>query len=206
MKLVVLTYHSHHVLGTDYDNNDHVAFPQDLELITSSGYRIVPLDKIVTTFEGHKAGRLTGAEEESRYVSVTFDDGPVFDVEDFAHPIYGFQRSFLGAMRDFKATSSGRRQSELTATSFVIASPNARREMESTYDKEYTFLSPGSLGDGWWAPAIATGLISIGNHSWDHLHPALTEVAHSRQIRGDFREVMTTGDADMQILWAAHYI
>ena len=50
-----------------------------------------------------------------------------------------------------------------------------------------------------WPKAVATGLITIGNHSWDHLHPALDSVAHSRQVRGDFTEVIDIADAHAQI-------
>ena len=88
----------------------------------------------------------------------------------------------------------------------MIASPEARRIMEGTFDAEYTYLTAGSLDDAWWRPAIETGLIGIANHSWDHLHPALTEVAHSRQVRADFRQVLNTEDANAQIAAAATFI
>ena len=91
-------------------------------------------------------------------------------------------------MQDFRQSAYGSAQHGLAATSFVIASPEARRAMESTFDAEYTFLSAGVLNDNWWSPAIATGLIAIANHSWDHLHPALASVAHSRQAGPDVGE------------------
>lgn len=206
MKIVILTYHSHHVLGPHYQNNDHVAFPIDLDLITDAGYRIVSLEKIVSALEPHRDRDPAEDEENIRYVGLMFDDGPVFDIEDFTRPLYGLQRSFLGAMGDFMTTLAGRNQPDLNATSVVIASPDARRVIESTYDAEYTFLLPGSLGDDWWTAAISSGLIDIGNHSWDHLHPALPDVAHSEQARGDFRKVIAVEDADRQILQAAQYI
>jgi peptidoglycan/xylan/chitin deacetylase (PgdA/CDA1 family) len=78
--------------------------------------------------------------------------------------------------------------------------------MQTTYDREYTFLAEGAMGDDWWARAAATGLLEIGNHSWDHLHPALGRVAHSRQVRGDFTAVDNRDDADAQILNATRYI
>ena len=52
--------------------------------------------------------------------------------------------------------------------------------MESTFDAEYTFLGAGALGDDWWAKAIDTGLIGIGNHSWDHVSPSVTRVRRAR--------------------------
>jgi len=193
------------VLGKDYANNDHVALPTDLALITAAGYRIVPLDTIVMAVEACQRGHDT-AGTEVRYAGITFDDGPAFDVEDFVHPRFGFQRSFLGIMQDFAQLPDGKRQPALNATSFVIASPEARRAMEETFDTRYTYIAPGSLGDGWWHGASSSGLISIGNHSWDHLHPGLAQDAESMRIQGDFTQVTTDLDADKQILRAAEYI
>ena len=205
MKAIVLTYHSHRVLGTGYAQNDHVALPIDLQTIARSGGRIVSLATLIAAIEAHQSG--AAAPDGTRtLVALTFDDGPVWDFADFIHPVLGLQRGFANAMRDFLLTESGRAQPETTATSFVIASPEARRVMESTFDAEYTFLCPGALDDAWWTPATATGLIGIANHSWDHLHPALASVAHSRQVRGDFTQVTSATDADAQIRAAMTYI
>ena len=62
------------------------------------------------------------------------------------------------------------------------------------------------MEDDWWLPAIETGLIGIANHSWDHLHPGLRTVAHSEQVRADFRKVLTVADADAQIRASANFI
>ncbi len=198
MKAVVLTYHSHHVLGPGYAQNDHVALPVDLSTITKSGGRIVSLATLVDAIEAHQSGSGT-KDKDATLVALTFDDGPVWDYADFVHPVLGSQRGFANVMQDFLLTPSGRAQPDLSATSFVIASPEARRVMETSFDAEYTFLCTGALDDAWWPQAIATGLIRIGNHSWDHLHPALDSVAHSRQVRGDFTQVTDTADAHAQI-------
>ena len=205
MKAVVLTYHSHHVQGPDYAHNDHVALPIDLLTIARTGARIVSLATLVTAIESHQAGK-NATSGGATLVALTFDDGPVWDFADFVHPTLGRQRSFANAMQEFRNTDAGRAQPDLSATSFVIASPAARRVMESTYDAQYTFLEAGALGDDWWAKGIDTGLISIGNHSWDHLHPALETVAHSRQVRADFTQVSTSADADAQVRDAMTYI
>jgi peptidoglycan/xylan/chitin deacetylase (PgdA/CDA1 family) len=205
VKAAVLTYHSHHVQQPDYAHNDHVALPVDLHTITEAGARIVSLDTLVDAMQAHQAGSVA-AEGGPTLVALTFDDGPVWDFADFVHPVLGHQRGFANVLQDFRATENGRRQPGLAATSFVIASPEARRVMETTFDAEYTYLQPGSLGDDWWSQAIATGLIAIGNHSWDHLHPALASVAHSRQARGDFTQVTDTADAHAQIRAAMAYI
>jgi peptidoglycan/xylan/chitin deacetylase (PgdA/CDA1 family) len=200
MKAYVLTYHSHRILGTEYAANDHIALRADLETITASGCSIVPLDVIVERV------RAPAAASSARYVALTFDDGPSFDLDDVVHPDFGPQRSFANIMRDFRDTRGADAQPRLHATSFVIASAEARLQMEETYEREYTYVAPGSLSDDWWNRAIDGGLISIANHSWDHLHPGIRSVAHSRQARGDFALVTTFEDADAQILAAMRYI
>jgi peptidoglycan/xylan/chitin deacetylase (PgdA/CDA1 family) len=201
LKAFVLTYHSHHCLGAGYAVNDHVALAADLAAITREGHRIVPLARLVDRLAAGPA-----AAAEPAWVALTFDDGPVYDIDDFRHPALGWQRGFAGTMQDFAETALGARQPELNATSFVIASPEARAVMETTFDTEYTYLGAGSMGDQWWARAAATGVLGIGNHSWDHLHPALPRVAHSRQVRADFTQVLTEADADLQIRDAAAFI
>jgi len=202
LKAYVLTYHSHRILGDDYASNDHVALRADLATITSSGFTIVPLDVIV---DGLRDATRPASPQE-KYVALTFDDGPSFDLDDVVHPGFGLQRSFANIMREFRIESGSGAQPRLHATSFVIASPEARLQMEETYEREYSFVNPGSLDDGWWGRAIETGLLSIGNHSWDHLHPGLRRVAHSQQARGDFSRVSTFEDADAQIYEAMRYI
>ncbi len=155
MKAVVLAYHSHHVLSASYAENDHLALPVDLATVTAAGWRIVPLERIVDALVAARDGDSRGAAASAEpLLALTFDDGPVFDLDDFVHPVLGFQRGFVGAMRDFGATAAGRRQPELSATSFVIASPEARKVAESTFDRQYTYLVPGALDDAWWTRAI----------------------------------------------------
>ena len=205
MKAVVLTYHSHRILGPDYAQNDHAALPVDLATIARTGARIVSLGTLVDAINTFEPGTRT-TTDGATLVALTFDDGPEWDFVDFVHPAFGPQRSFANAMRDFLQSERGRAQPETCATSFVIASPEARDAMETTFDAEYTYLQRGAMNDQWWMPATASGLIGIGNHSWDHLHPALASVAHSRQARGDFSQVDNSADADAQIRDATAYI
>ncbi len=206
MNDLILTYHSHHAIAAEYHLNDHVALPLDLAAITRAGYRIVPLARLVDRLLAAQAGGAQDAADAAGCVAITFDDGPIYDLDDFRHPVLGWQRGFVGAMQDFLDTAPGARQPELGATSFVIASPQARRVMQTTFDRDYTYLGDDSMGDAWWQRAVATGLLAIGNHSWDHLHPALERVAHSRQVRADFSQVLCVEDADAQILAAARFI
>lgn len=204
MNAYVLTYHSHHVVGSDYPRNDHIALAVDLELIAGLGCEIASLDSLVDAFFGRASD--PARDDRRTLVAITFDDGPIYDFEGFTHPQFGRQRGFLGIMRDFVSKHGEVRRHKLNATSFVIASRDARRIIEKTYDAAYTFVGPGAMTDEWWGPAIETGFISIANHSWDHLHPALPRVAHSRQARADFTQVLTVEDADAQIADAARVI
>jgi peptidoglycan/xylan/chitin deacetylase (PgdA/CDA1 family) len=200
----VLTYHSHHVVGSDYARNDHIALAVDLELIADLGCELVSLDTLVDAFFG--TAKDPAPDDRRALVAITFDDGPIYDFEGFTHPQFGRQRGFLGIMRDFVSKHGQNLRHRLNATSFVIASPDARRVIEKTYDAAYTFVGPGAMTDEWWGPAIETGFISIANHSWDHLHPALPRVAHSRQARADFTQVLSVEDADAQIADAGSFI
>lgn len=204
MNLFVLTYHSHHVVGNDYAKNDHVALRADLELIADLGCEIVPLGSIVDALS--RADAPCKREGHPGQVAITFDDGPIYDSEGFIHPRFGPQPGFLNIMRDFVSVHGAAAQPQLGATSFVIASPEARRTIEDTYDMTYTYVGRGAMTDQWWNPAIESGLIAIANHSWDHLHPRLPRVAHSRQVRGDFTQVLTAEDADAQIADAEAFI
>jgi peptidoglycan/xylan/chitin deacetylase (PgdA/CDA1 family) len=204
MRAFVLTYHSHHVVGSDYARNDHIALAGDLELITDAGCEIVSLETLIDGLLAIASGN--AARDARDQVAITFDDGPIYDVEGFTHPQFGAQRGFLNIMHDFVSKRGRGAQPGLAATSFVIASPEARRIIETTYDAQYTYVGAGAMTDAWWNPAIDTGLIAIANHSWDHLHPALPRVAHSRQAKADFTQVLDVEDADAQIADAGAFI
>jgi peptidoglycan/xylan/chitin deacetylase (PgdA/CDA1 family) len=203
MQRYVLAYHSHRVLGNDYADNDHVALATDLQLVHGAGGRIVSLDRIV---DGLHDRDEEPAIDQGLQVALTFDDGPMYDAVDFEHPRFGPQRGFLNILRDFTGIHGRDAQPELHATSFVIASPDARKRMESTYDPAHSYVGPGALDDDWWLPAIKTGLLAIASHSFDHLHHGLSKVAHSAQVRGDFTKVSSVDDADAQIAVAGECI
>ncbi len=191
--------------GPDYASNDHVALRTDLQLIGEAGYDIVSLAELVDRFRAAQRGAPANAHA-APCVAITFDDGPEYDAVDHVHPRLGPQRSFLGTLQDFARSPAGKAQPGLHATSFVIACPAARKVMEEVTGDGPYYLHAGAMNDAWWSPAIDSGLMAIANHSWDHLHPALPRVAHSRQARADFRQVDNAFDADAQILAAAKYI
>jgi hypothetical protein len=199
MPAVVLSYHSHNISGNEYWNNDHVALAADLETITRAGAAIVPLAAIADKLA---AGTL--ASEASTLVGISFDDGPVFDVEDFVHPLHGAQRSFLNILRDFAERNPGA-QPSLHATSFVIASPEARHAMERSENADRAY-PPDWLHQEWWPRATASKLMDIGNHSWDHVHEAVASTVAKVRKRNDFGLVRDYPGADAEIRAATEYI
>lgn len=195
---IVLAWHSHNIGGNDYRGNDHVALAADLETLAASGVRIVPLEHIAAA-QRDRHWPLDGSVE----VAISFDDGPRFDVADFEHREWVAQKAFARLLHD-AAPLFGAAPGAIRATSFVIASPDARAEMERAPECGLSDLD-GWLGDDWWAHAAALG-IAIGNHSWDHLHAALRHVAQRDGIRGDFTAIADYGDADRQVRRASEFI
>jgi Polysaccharide deacetylase len=194
MDIPVLTYHSAFISGNDYDCNDHVAFYRDIRLVHQMGFRVVSLDSMVDRIRD-------GAANLDGYVAFTMDDGTNFDYYDLPHPIWGLQRSMLNIMKDFIEEFGAAAQPELHATSFVIASSDARSELDRT-----CLISRNWYTDEWWADAIASGLMGIGNHSWDHNHPSLGAVAQRHQDKGTFLNIDTYTDADAQIRRASEFL
>jgi len=198
MKALVLTYHSHNISGGDYATNDHVALARDLRTVHAAGARIVPLAEIARRVREGDAGT-------ELLVGFSFDDGPKFDFADFTHPRFGPQRGFLNILRDFRGEVGAAAQPGLHATSFVIESPEARRAMELSPDCGYPEM-PEWLGERWWSEAIDSGLMAIGNHSWDHVHHAVDRTAIASPVRDDFTRVDNYTDADREIRAAGMYI
>lgn len=103
----------------------------------------------------------------------------------------------LNIMRDFAAEFPGA-QPTLHATSFVIASAEARDTMD-----RICILGRGWMSDRWWQPAVESGFLHVANHSWDHCHDSLSVIAQRDQMKGTFVGVDTQHDADRQIKAAA---
>jgi peptidoglycan/xylan/chitin deacetylase (PgdA/CDA1 family) len=60
--------------------------------------------------------------------------------------------------------------------------------------------------DDWWQSAEDSQLISIENHSWDHLHKTLDNVEQVDNLKGDFKKIVNLIDADKQIKQSSEYI
>jgi hypothetical protein len=200
VKCLVLTYHSHNIAGTQYGLNDHVSLAADLEILHRQGAEVVPLTTIA---QAVATGSIAG--DSRTRVGISFDDGPVFDYEDFTHPKHGPQRSFLNILRDFRRSKGASALPGLHSTSFVIASREARLAMERSPSSGYEFLTDW-LADDWWRPAAESGFMDIGNHSWDHVHHAAPSIAIGKSVRDNFEVVDNFADADAEIRPAADYI
>ena len=194
MAVPVLTYHPARVDGNDYASNDHVAFFHDLRLLHSLGFSVVRLEDVVASVK-------SGCEATSRRVAITFDDGTDFDYFDLPHPRWGIQRSMLNIMRDFIVQFGPNAQPSLHATSFVVVSPEARREIDRT-----CLAARGWYTDEWWNPAISSGLMGIANHSWDHNHPQARANPGVDAAAGTFVSIDNYAAADAQIRQATDYL
>jgi len=181
----VLTYHANNVNNNTYQGNDHIALREDLRALHQSGWRAISLDALL---DWHK-GVETVTDFRGSY-AVTFDDGSDFDVHDLEHPVWGQQRSLLNVLRDHFDECG----EVVQAASFVIASPNARQQLD-----HHCLVGRNWWNDDWWSNANETGFLTIESHGWDHLHPVLDEVAQVDGLAGDFTRVDTLGDCERQL-------
>ena len=138
-------------------------------------------------------------EDVARTVAIALDDGSWFDYYDLEHPTCGVQRSMFNILRDFNLGNGSAHKSH--ATSFVISSPHAR----SSLDKS-CMIGKDWWGDQWWMDAASSGIIDVECHSWDHVHAELDHVAQQNQIKGDFSQVKTHTDCEIQFNKAGEYI
>lgn len=193
MKAAILTYHSQNVAGDETGNNDHVALAADLEAMHAAGVRFVSLATLVAgLFDGK--GLPTG----ELLVCLTFDDGCNFDVQALEFPGFGLQRGLLPIMEDFVQRHGEDAQPGLHATSFVIASPEARQKID-----QKSLFGQGHMGDDWWNEAEAHRMMTIGNHGWDHNHPDLDDTDYPR---GGFEAIDSHEHCHQQVVEAGEFI
>ena len=222
MKIPVLTYHAMRIDGNDYARNDHVALKEDLLTVAALGFAVKSLSDIVA----RSSNGWPSSEPAEKWVGLAFDDGPDFDFYDLPHPTWGMQRSMLNIMMD-GVSAKGRPERELRpsggsegakprawgehtsasrpanvpafhATSFVIVSPDARRQLDRT-----CMIGRDWWRDEWWSKAVLTGYLAIGSHSWDHNHPTLQHGESANLANGTFTVVDNFEAAEYQIAQAA---
>lgn len=192
MTALVLTYHSVDVRGPDYARSDHIAFASDLRELQRAGWKVRPLMRIVEAWERGGLAALGNS------VALTIDDGCMLDARDAMHPTCGPQRGMHGILQDFRSEFPGA-QPDLHASSFVIASPEARAELDRR-----DYLSLDWWGDDWWLDVQRSGLGNIESHSWDHNHPSLERTAMEGPRR--FDTLATRAEAVAEIEQANAYI
>ena len=193
MKAAILTYHSQNIAGSETSNNDHVALAADLDALHAAGYCFVSLQTLVNgLFDG--AALPTGKP----LICLTFDDGCDFDVRTLDFPGHGLQTGFLQIMEAFVSRQADNAQPGLHATSFVIASPEARQLI----DKKSLF-GRGHMSDNWWSAANTHTLMTIGNHGWDHNHPDLADAQYER---GGFDMIDRPEHCHQQVVHAGEFI
>jgi peptidoglycan/xylan/chitin deacetylase (PgdA/CDA1 family) len=190
----VLNYHGANIAGADYASNDHAALQEDLDRLTDAGWRVAPLPELVRTCV---LGRSAPAPKT---LALTFDDGTDFDFVDLVHPVHGPQRSLYNILRGH-GSRAGLRQPSLHATAFVVVSPADRAELDRR-----SMIGAGWWNDDWWQPAIASGLMGIANHSWDHNHPLSTGSPADGRRRGTFDSIADFARAEGEIARAADHL
>ncbi|MCL2309289.1 MAG: hypothetical protein FWC42_03290 [Proteobacteria bacterium] len=111
----------------------------------------------------------------------------------------GYTPSFHTILRSFKEIAL--EADKPFSTSFVIASPEARQELDKT-----CIAGRGQWRDTWWKPCVEANIIEIENHSWDHVHESLSSVALDSQEKGSFFAVNNLINARLQIKQAHEFI
>jgi hypothetical protein len=193
----ILTYHALNAQARDYASNDHIALEEDLKLIRRLGFKVARLvDIAALTWR-----RARSPLDSGSWVGICFDDGTDHDYFDVVgHEYLGDVKSFhtvLGESGEHRGADWPRP----SGTSFVIASPDARTALDRT-----CMAGLGHWRDVWWKDAVDSGILEIGNHSWDHAHPSLDAIAQRDQRKGTFQGIDNLDDADAQILQADRYI
>lgn len=195
LRVPVLAYHAVNIAGNDYANNDHVAFAADLRMIDDLGLRIVPLQWLAEHLLG------LANRDLSHCVALTCDDGSDFDFFDLEHPRHGLQRSLFNCLNDFRSERGFDKQPDLHLTSFVIASPDARKEMD-----RQCLVGRDWMTEQWWNAASDSNLMAIECHSWEHNHPAMGATGTAGIVRGTFDVVDTPVRAEHEIAQAVAYL
>lgn len=192
-RFVILAWHSIHVIDNTIAGNDLIAFSEALDMLDRTGWTILPL--------GEALARLDGGGLPEKTAVLSADDGSVMDFEAFDHPTCGRQRSLYHRLQAFAATLPADTRHVPHLSSFVIASPEARAELDRT-----DYMSLGVWRDDWWRAANDSGMISIESHSWDHNHGSLETTAQRDNRRGDFTFIDTEAECRIEIDEASDYI
>ncbi len=192
-RFIILTWHSVNVLDDSYAGNDLVAFERDLQALARLGWTVLPLaDALALQAEGGLP---------TRAAVLTLDDGSIMDFRAFDHPTCGRQVSAFERLRRFASAQGRGTRHRPHVSSFVIASPDARAELDRS-----DYMGLGVWPDDWWREANDSGLMAIENHSWDHNHASLARTLQRDNRRGDFRRIDTDAECRGEVDRASDYI
>jgi hypothetical protein len=192
-KIAVLTWHAYNIFGNSYETNDLVAFGEDLNTIREAGFAVAPLTEVARWVRDEMEAFASGGKP---VVALSCDDGTDYDYLDQTHPNHGAQRAFASTLR---AAKSGGFAAHLT--SFVIASPSARKQIAVG-----AMAGQDALNDDWWREANRSGFLSMESHGWDHNHPTVTPVVQREQRKGDFFAIDTFAECDTHLRASANFI
>ena len=198
VRIPILTYHSHRIAGRTYATNDHIALAHDLRTLHAQQFTVLPLRRIVAWLTEPDAQALP-----ARAVGLSCDDGADADYYDCRHPEHGPQRSFYNILKDFQVENGVAAQPLLHLTSFVIASPTVRNEIDT---RSLAPIGLQGMHDEWWVAAERSGLLGIENHTWDHNHPEASWVCEAQQHKGAFEPIDTYLESRAEIQQAATFI
>jgi len=172
---------------------DYLVLPEVLARARARRIPIVPLLQLAIALREARTHELP-----EKFCCLSFDDGQDMDFVDVTHPTHGAQPSFARIMREAEAANSG---VPIHATSFVIASPLTRAQIQEKEMLSYPWMS-----DRWWNPAVASGRFHIASHSYDHLSVSADPVKQREGVRGDFSSIDYYEDANWQIRKARELI
>jgi hypothetical protein len=189
----ILTWHSVSVTENTYNGNDQMAFAADLRTLHRCGARIWPLADALAALDADTL--------PENVVVLTADDGSILDFLPFEHPGCGHQPGLYRLLCDFAKDAGSGAGHRPHLSSFVIASPDARAELDR---KDFRGLDVWH--DRWWAEATASGMLAVESHSWDHNHPSLDRTAQRENRRGDFRWIETQEECRAEVDQASDYI
>jgi hypothetical protein len=193
----VLAFHSNNVNGLTYESNDHVALDATLSRLRE---RRIPTLRLLDVVERLRQNRFESLPP--KFACITLDDGFNFDWRDWCHPEYGTQPSMQSILRKHSQRVLGFLWlRKVTATSFVIASPEARRDISS-----WAFHDPECLSSNWWKEAQASGFMDVGVHSWNHVHPAASEMHGRPHLKEAFARIDNEQDAALQVRDATRFV
>lgn len=192
----LLVFHSQNVTGNDFATNDHAALDETLGFLRNRRVPIVSLREVALRLRGGTLDELPGV-----YAAISFDDGPDYDWLAVRHPAAGPQEPMGSILRRHSAGAWGRLRRRIRGTSFVIASPSARRDIAGPEAD-----NPDRMSDAWWAAAHASGFLEIGNHGWDHVHPRVDDMKARPELIEAFDRVAGDAEARRQVDASADYI